>query len=93
LGFGIWETSHDIKALQTNNATKENVNLLINNEIKSPLDIDDHDIHIAEHTAFMLGSELEKAMKKKPYLLESMLNHVKEHKSFLENLNKVENEK
>jgi hypothetical protein len=84
LGFGIWETSHDIKALQTNNATKENMKLIVDNVMSSPLDIDDHDIHISEHTAFMLGTEFEKAVKKNNVLLDMMLNHIREHKNNLE---------
>lgn len=84
LGFGIWETSHDIKALQTNNATKENMKLIVDKNMGDPLEIDDHDIHISEHTAFMLGTEFEKAVKKNNVLLDMMLNHIREHKNNLE---------
>ena len=88
LGFGVWETSHDIKALQTNNATKENMGLIIDGVLKTPLEIDDHNIHVSEHTAFMLGSEFEKACKKNSKLLNTMLNHIREHNYNIEN-NKI----
>jgi len=84
LGFGVWETSQDIKALQTNNATKENLNLITNVEIKDPQEIDDHDLHISEHIAFMLGNEFDRATKKNYKINELMLQHVRMHRRYKE---------
>ena len=82
LGFGIWESTQDIKTLQAQNAEKENLQLLMEQTICEPSDIDEHNIHIAEHTAFMLGNEFEKSILKSPNLKEMMLNHIRKHKKF-----------
>ena len=82
LGFGIWESTQDIKTLQAKNAEKENLQLLVEQTICEPSDIDEHNIHIAEHTAFMLGNEFEKSILKSPNLKETMLNHIRKHKKF-----------
>ena len=86
LGFGIWETARDLNTLQRNSAIKENNELLHNSKIKSPYEIDDHDIHISEHIAFMLGGEFEKY--KNEEMEQLMLSHIQEHKEMLnKNLN------
>ena len=82
LGFGVWETNQDIKSLQTNNASRENLMLITDQVIGEPKEIDDHDIHVSEHVAFMLGIEFEKATKKHPNINEQMLNHIRTHKKF-----------
>ena len=87
LGFGIWESTQDIKALQVKSASKENLKLLTSNDIDNPREIDDHDIHIAEHISFMLGNEFEKNKLKNPSIENMLLEHIKQHK----NLNKNEN--
>lgn len=81
LGFGIWETSRDLNTLHRNSAIKENNELLHNSQIKSPYEIDDHDIHISEHIAFVLSGEFEKY--KNDELETKMLNHINKHKSML----------
>ncbi len=83
LGFGIWENSQDIKALQLKRANKENLQLLSDNNINNPKEIDDHQLHINEHTCFMLGDDYEKASNKNKNLEEKILNHIRLHKQFL----------
>lgn len=90
LGFGLWESGQDLRALQINNAEKEHVKLLTNFQIKSPLEIDDHSLHISEHTAFMLGNDFEKLSQKDSSVLAMMLNHIREHKKFLSITNKID---
>lgn len=87
LGFGIWESTQDIKALQVKSASKENLKLLTSNSIDNPREIDDHDIHIAEHISFMLGSEFEKNKLKNPIIENMLLEHIKKHKSLKKNEN------
>lgn len=93
LGFGIWETSQDIKALQTNNATKENLQLVTDIKIKEPQEIDDHSIHISEHIAFMLGNEFDKASKKNSNINELLLEHIRTHRKYKELIEKELNVK
>lgn len=87
LGFGIWESTQDIKALQVKSASKENLKLLTSNSIDNPREIDDHDIHIAEHISFMLGSEFEKNKLKNPVIENMLLEHIKKHKNLKKNEN------
>ena len=87
LGFGIWESTQDIKALQVKSASKENLKLLTSNSIDNPREIDDHDIHIAEHISFMLGSEFEKNKLKNPIIENMLLEHIKKHKNLKKNEN------
>lgn len=91
LGMGIWETSHDLKNIQKNSAGRENLRLVDSFTIDSPLEIDDHDIHIEEHIAFLLGSNFEKKSAVNPKLKEKLLEHIKVHKT-LKNLSKNEGE-
>ena len=81
LGFGMWEESIDLNALQINRAKEENLNI---KEIDL-MSIDDHQIHIDEHTAFLLGNEIR---KKKNYksIQETMLKHIEDHKKCLKQI-------
>ena len=89
LGIGMWETTQDIKTLQVGRATKENFNLIQKGYIESPLEIDDHELHITNHTAFVLGSEFEGERARNPQLLDMMLNHIREHKKFEKVTNQI----
>ena len=81
LGFGIWETNRDINSLHKNSAIKENNELLHSREIKAPYDIDEHEIHINEHTAFVLSGDFDKYRSKE--LEDKILEHIKLHKELL----------
>lgn len=81
LGFGIWEPVQDIKELQSKNAGKENLNLLMAGIMPEPKDIDDNDIHIQEHISFILGNEFEKSKLKNPEVEQIMLEHIRKHKN------------
>ena len=83
LGFGIWESSEDISSLHIKRAVKENLNL----ENVAPREIDDHDIHVAEHTKFLLSSESEKFPASHIKKLES---HILAHKSMKYALGELE---
>lgn len=91
LGFGIWENSQDINELQIKKADKENIKFL-NDEKVEILEVDDHDIHILEHTAFMLGGEFEKMCEKNKKLKENVLSHIREHKKFKKTTSLLEKE-
>lgn len=80
LGFGVWEPVQDLKELQSKNAGKENLNLLITGTMSDPKDIDDNEVHIQEHISFILGNEFEKSKLKNPEVENIMLEHIKKHK-------------
>lgn len=82
LGFGIWEMNHDMKSMQRSSAGRENLELLEHAQINEPMDIDDHEIHVEEHTAFLLGGSVEKK-ENSNHLKNLMLNHIDKHKERL----------
>ena len=82
LGFGMWENAVDLNSLQINRAQEENISI-VNNEKLEILPIDDHKIHIDEHTAYILGGEIKKKLNHKQ-IIEKLLKHIEEHKKLLE---------
>lgn len=92
LGLGIWENTQDIKTLQIKRADKENLQLLDAHNIDMPREIDNHDLHINEHTCFMLSDEFEKASKRNPKIEKLMLEHIRQHKQFRQITNEKEND-
>lgn len=92
LGLGIWENTQDIKTLQIKRADKENLQLLDTHNIDMPREIDNHDLHINEHTCFMLSDEFEKAIKRNPNIEKLMLEHIRQHKQFRQITNEKEND-
>ena len=92
LGFGVWENDQDMITLQKNSAKKENVGLLTDGKIKNPSEIDDHDIHIDEHIAFMLSGEYDRVYAKNNKIESEMLKHIRSHKKFKNITNLLEND-
>ncbi len=82
LGMGIWENAQDVNELHVKRAGNENLKMLSGEEIKVR-EIDNHDLHINEHIAFMLGMDFEKACKDNDKLEQNFLAHIKKHKEFL----------
>jgi len=74
LGMGIWENSSDIYQLHIKKANKENLNL----ENINLLEIDDHQIHIEEHTKFLLTDQCKKFTQDH---IQNILQHIQKHKS------------
>jgi len=91
LGFGIWENSQDLKTLQKQSASKENIEFVESGVIKKPLEVDDHDVHIEEHTTFILGSDFAKWSRKNEKLTTKLLEHIRMHKKFKSITNEIEN--
>ena len=83
LGFGVWESAQDINELHIKKADKENFKLLDGINLK-PSEIDDHELHINEHIAFMLGEDFEKKKIKNPKIEQIFLEHINAHKNMKE---------
>ncbi len=79
LGMGIWENAQDVNELHIKKASNENLKLLKGEEIKASV-IDNHELHINEHIAFMLGEDYEKALKNDPKLENKFIEHINYHK-------------
>ena len=85
LGFGILETSKDVKTLQRNRASKENYELINKKVMDAPREIDAHDIHINEHICFALGKDFEKIILGNKEMEKQMYDHIAKHKEMLKN--------
>ena len=79
LGYGIWENSSDLKEKHQSKATDENYKFLKQEEVKIS-EIDDDEIHINEHIAFMLSGEFETLKNSNLGLEQTVLEHIKMHK-------------
>ena len=79
-GLGVWESGQDLNSLQLNNAEEENLKMLDGVVVKNS-EIDDNQIHINAHIAFMLGEDYKKAKAKNPKLESIFLEHVRAHKA------------
>ena len=82
LGFGVWEHSTDLQALHINRAKEENITFSSNSIV--PLEIDEHQIHINEHIAYILSSEI-KLKENKEEIEQRIIEHINMHKKYLNN--------
>ena len=80
IGFGNWENSQDLDSLHIRRADNENLAMLDKEEIKVK-PIDDDNLHINEHIAYMLSGEYEKNATEEVENI--FLKHIEEHKKFL----------
>lgn len=90
-GYGGWENTQYEKTLHLKRAEKENTDCG-KAELKV-LEIDQHDLHINQHTKYMLSSEFIEACKKSPPLEEKMLQHIRQHRMFDKAAQDLEGEK
>lgn len=74
MGFGNWESARDITQMHINRAAKENLEI-DNAEI---LEVDDHALHIEEHTRYVIGGQCDASRREK------VLAHIREHKAWLQ---------
>lgn len=78
LGFGSIDNTLDIESLHINKADEENLS-----GFKKPIEVDeydDHELHIAEHTRFLLSAESE-GVRKNPETKKNALEHLRVHKT------------
>ena len=78
LGFGSIDNTLDIESLHINKADEENLS-----GFKKPIGVDeydDHGLHIAEHTRFLLSAESE-GVRNNPETKENALEHLRAHKT------------
>lgn len=82
LGLGTWENAQDVNELHIKKAGGENLKM-INGQSVMVSDIDNHNLHINEHIAFMLGEDFEKYQLKDEKLENQFMQHIKMHKEKL----------
>ena len=79
-GYGGWEQTQYTTSLHSTRAERENTKVA-KGEIKVS-EIDDHSIHIEEHTKYMLSSDFDAIRERNPQIEEKLLSHIREHKQF-----------
>ena len=80
IGFGAWENAKDLNDLQIKRADKENLEMIEGN-FMPVREIDDHELHINEHIAYMLSGNFFKEADKETE--EIFLKHIREHKKLI----------
>ncbi len=79
IGFGVWQDGNDMLELHRKKAGKENVEMLSQNKVKL-LEVDDNEVHIKEHTAFLLSLNETELGDRYDAVAELILKHIDEHK-------------
>lgn len=75
MGFGNWESAQDLAQLHISRAEKENVDI----DTAEILEVDDHALHIEEHTRFVVSGQTDE----KPEYREKILAHIRAHQAAL----------
>ena len=83
LGLGVWENAQDVRELHIKKAGNENLKMLDGLTCKVS-EIDDNELHLNEHIAFMLSEDFEKAKAKNSKIEEIFIEHIRAHKGNLE---------
>ncbi len=78
LGLGNWENAQDITQLHISRAQQENIAI----GSADVLPIDDHRLHITEHTRFVIGGEAFK-LGQQAYV-QKVLQHIEQHQNTME---------
>ena len=76
-GLNNWETYEDINELHKARACKENLKIIT---LENPSEVDEHNIHITEHTKFIISDSGEKEDKT---FINNLIKHIKQHKEKL----------
>ena len=76
MGFGNWEAAQDTAQLHISRAARENVDI----DHAEVLSVDDHAIHIEEHTRHIISSDIDNTNRT---LRDKLLKHIEQHKSYL----------
>ena len=79
-GYGGWEQTQYVNSLHVTRAERENYAL--SKKTLTVSEIDDHNLHVDEHTKFMLSSDFDKIREKDPKLEEKLLDHIRKHKQY-----------
>ncbi len=76
LGYGTLDNTQDLTNLHISRASEENLTVLEGIEVE---DYDDHDVHILEHTRYLLSGEIN-SLKKKDETKKLLAEHIAKHK-------------
>lgn len=77
--LGNWESAIDLDELHIVRAQRENL-MLERETVPKLMPLDNHPLHIAEHTKYALSAEYRKLEGMRPDLSTALLQHIEEHK-------------
>ena len=77
----LMHLSHLLRNPHHMRAQKENA--FVTKKALEVNEMDDHEIHIEEHSRFCLSGEFENLCKKDCGLKEKLIGHIREHKQFM----------
>ena len=80
--FGHWESAAAIDELQQTRARREQIELL-GGTLPELMPIDNHTLHIAEHTRFALGAEYRRLQREHPALARALMLHIEGHRALM----------
>lgn len=75
MGFGNWENAQDTTQMHIARAEKENIDI----DKAEILEVDDHALHIEEHTRFVISGQVDS----RPDYRDKVLEHIRNHKAAL----------
>ena len=76
LGFGNWEAAKNSEEVHLKKAERENAEMAAGKAVE-PSELDEHDLHISEHSAYAAGAEVTAET------LAAIEKHVRRHKILL----------
>ncbi|MBQ2701658.1 MAG: hypothetical protein IJF64_01605 [Clostridia bacterium] len=88
-GFGGYENAKDISALHIEKANEENLTLKSSELL--PDEYDDHELHIAEHTRFLLSAEFKRSRYQEE-TKKRFSEHMRQHKRLKKELKNKEDQ-
>lgn len=77
MGFGNWESARSTEELHIKKAIRESEDVLLGKDITID-EIDNHSLHIDEHTKYIVSSEYSITDKQK----EKIIKHIREHRKY-----------
>ena len=80
--FGHWESAVAVDELHKTRARREQLELL-GGAMPALMAVDNHALHIAEHTRFALGAEFRRLQQEKPALAQALLLHIEGHRALM----------
>ena len=78
--FGHWESLTAVDELHRTRACREQLELL-GGTVPALMSVDNHALHIFEHTRFALGAEFRRLQQEQPALAQALIMHIEGHRA------------
>ena len=78
--FGHWESIAAVDELHRTRARREQLELL-GGAVPTLMSVDNHELHVFEHTRFALGAEFRRLQQEQPALAQALIMHIEGHRA------------